>query len=405
MAGGASQMDTFDLKPGHANGGPFKEIQTSAPGLKISEHLPNVAKFGDKMAVIRSMSTKEGDHVRALRLLRTGYPPQGSVNFPQLGALVAKEVADDKTDLPPFVSIGASPTALDLSAACISGSGFLDPRYAPLLVSPGSVDARPPGLEALAKALRLSHATAGVSQEQDTARDELRQLLDRSFSAGRGGTVTAAHQAAHDQTVRLMRSAAARAFDLEEEPVKLRESYGTTKFGQGCLLARRLVERGVPFVEVTLGKVAGAPLGWDTHYDNFKAVRALSAVLDPAWAALLADLKERGLLDSTLVVWMGEFGRSPRISIQGYGELPGRDHHPGAWTTVLTGGGIKGGQVVGKTSKDGTTVEERAVSEADFLATVLQALGIDHSKENPSDVGRPVPLAAPTAKPIKEIVG
>src|SRR5262249_8944168 len=149
--------------------------------------------------------------------------------------------------------------------------------------------------------------------------------------------------------------------------------------------ARRLVERGVPFVEVTLGGVNGAPAGWDTHAQNFDNVKALSQVLDPAWAALMGDLKERGLLSSTLIVWMGEFGRTPKIVTA----RQGRDHWPNSWTTVLAGGGIKGGQVVGKTSKDGTTVEERPVTVPDLLATVCLALGINPEKQNNSNVGRP----------------
>src|SRR5262249_16714542 len=156
------------------------------------------------------------------------------------------------------------------------------------------------------------------------------------------------HRTAYERAVKLMRSAASKAFNLDEEPTKLREAYGKNLFGQGCLLARRLVERGVPFVEVTLGYLNGTPFAWDTHLDNFENVKKLSAILDPAWATLMDDLKARGLLDSTLIVWMGEFGRTPKINQQ-----KGRDHYPSAWSTVLAGGGIKGGQVIGKTSPDG----------------------------------------------------
>ena len=180
----------------------------------------------------------------------------------------------------------------------------------------------------------------------------------------------------------------------------LRDAYGRNLFGQGCLLARRLVERGVPFVEVTLAGVNGSnAFGWDTHNQNFEAVKRLSGVLDPAWGTLMEDLKQRGLLDSTLIVWMGEFGRTPKINNQ-----QGRDHFPGAWSTVLAGGGIKGGQAYGKTSADGNKVETRPTSVGDFLATICQALGIDPLKQNNSNVGRPIRIAEPTAKPIKEIV-
>jgi uncharacterized protein (DUF1501 family) len=195
-----------------------------------------------------------------------------------------------------------------------------------------------------------------------------------------------------------MRSEAAKALDLDDEPAEVREAYGRNRFGQGCLLARRLVERGVPFVEVTLGGVGAA--SWDTHAGNFETVKELSGILDPAWASLMAELKARGLLESTTIVWMGEFGRTPKIN-----DNTGRDHYPNAWTTVLAGGGIRAGQVVGRTSADGTTVEERPVSVADLLATVYTALGIDPMTQNVSNVGRPIRLVDPAAVAIREIVG
>ena len=190
----------------------------------------------------------------------------------------------------------------------------------------------------------------------------------------------------------MLRSTAVEAFNLDVEPGALRDAYGRNPFGQGCLLARRLVERGVPFVEVTLD-------GWDTHQNNFDAVKNLCGVLDPAWAALMSDLKDRGLLDSTLIVWMGEFGRTPKINPQ-----KGRDHFPNAWSTVIAGGGIKGGQAVGKTSKDGTTVEERVTPTVDLLATVCSAVGIDFEKQNMSNVGRPIRIVEKGAKPVTEVL-
>jgi uncharacterized protein (DUF1501 family) len=193
-----------------------------------------------------------------------------------------------------------------------------------------------------------------------------------------------------------MRTSAARAFDLDAEPAQLRDAYGRNRFGQGCLLARRLVERGVPFVEVSLGGNNG--IGWDTHQNNFETVRELSLVLDAGWAALMDDLKQRGLLDSTLIVWMGEFGRTPKIN----GDK-GRDHFPTAWSAVLGGGGIKGGQVVGKTSAGGEAVEQRPVSVPDLLATVCRALGIDPTKANPSNVGRPISIVDRAGKPLEDL--
>ena len=181
----------------------------------------------------------------------------------------------------------------------------------------------------------------------------------------------------------------------------LRDAYGRTPFGQGCLLARRLVERGVPFVEVSLNSAGDNPgIGWDTHQDNFNSVRQLCEVLDPAWATLLDDLSQRGLLESTLVLWMGEFGRTPQIAA----ERMGRDHYPAAWSTVLCGGGIRGGQVIGKTSADGMQVEERKVDTSDLLATVCHALGIDPLAQNISNVGRPIRIVDPEAMPIDELL-
>ena len=193
----------------------------------------------------------------------------------------------------------------------------------------------------------------------------------------------------------MMRSSAAKAFDLDEEPAAVHDAYGRNPFGQGCLLARRLVERGVPFVEVTLSSVDGTNgLGWDTHAQNFDAVEKLSGVLDAGWSTLMTDLRARGLLDSTLIVWMGEFGRTPKIN-----ESAGRDHFPNAWSTVLAGGGIRGGQAIGNTGADGEQIKDRPVLVPDLLATVIKGLGIDPAKQNTVDNGRPIRLVDPKAKP------
>jgi hypothetical protein len=240
---------------------------------------------------------------------------------------------------------------------------------------------------------------AEISAARLDNRIDLLQGLENDFASGRAGVAPQSHQAAYERAVRLMKTSAARAFNLDEEAPSLRDAYGRNLFGQGCLLARRLVERGVPFVEVTLGGFDGNMIGWDTHQQNFDGVRALSEVLDPAWATLMEDLRLRGLLDSTLIVWMGEFGRTPKINPQA-----GRDHFPNAWSTVLAGGGIRGGQVIGRTSADGARVEERPVSVPDLLATVCGALGIDPLKQNQSNVGRPIRIVDKAAKPIQELL-
>ena len=226
----------------------------------------------------------------------------------------------------------------------------------------------------------------------------LQDMEKGDFAESRPGAA-ASHLSAYDKAVRLMRSDAGRAFNLEDEKDATRDAYGRNLFGQGCLLARRLVERGVPFIEVALGGLNGGALGWDTHTNNFDTVKGLSGVLDAAWAALMGDLKDRGLLDTTLIVWMGEFGRTPQINPQ-----QGRDHFPNGWSTVLAGGGVKGGQVVGKTGANGGVVEERPVTVPDFLATVCLALGVDPLKQNESNVGRPIRIVDKSANPIKEVL-
>jgi hypothetical protein len=397
MNGGPSQMDTFDLKPGTTYGGEFKEIQTSAPGLKISEHLPKIAKFGDRMAVIRSMSTKEADHGRATFYLRTGYLQTGSVQFPTLGSLMSKELGSTDAPLPNFVSI--APYRFFNPASY--GSGFLGPQYAPLIVGDGVIPQPNQTQTNYEQSLRVQDLDLPheITSSQAEARVGLLEEMDREFSARRPGVSPQSHATAYQRAIKLMRSEGAKVFNLEEEKESVRDAYGRNLFGQGCLLARRLVERGVPFVEVSL---TGAPgltsFGWDTHNDNFANVKRLSEVLDPAWATLMSDLKDRGLLDSTLIVWMGEFGRTP--TPQGNG----RDHWATAWSTVLAGGGIKGGQAYGKTSDDGMEVTENPVSVPDLLATVAVALGLDPMKQNASNVGRPIRIADPSAKPIKEVV-
>jgi hypothetical protein len=395
MNGGPSQMDTFDLKPGHANGGPYKEIQTSAPGLRISEHLPKIATFGDRMAVVRSMSTKEGEHQRATFLMRTGYMPTGPIQYPSIGSLVAKELGANDAPLPNCVSIAPfrafSPAAF--------GPGFLGPQHAPLIVGDNAQFVQPGQNYEQALKVQDIDLPGGVDRAHADARIDLLQDMEKDFVASHPGVAPLSHQTAYDRAVRLMRTAASKAFNLEEEKAELRDAYGRNLFGQGCLLARRLVERGVPFVEVTLAGVNNNGAGWDTHGQNFEAVKRLSEVLDPAWGTLMADLKDRGLLDSTLIVWMGEFGRTPKINGN-----QGRDHFPNAWSTVLAGGGIQGGQAYGKTSADGSTVEEHPVSVGDFLATVVSALGIDPLKQNMSNVGRPIRIADKGSNPIKEVL-
>ena len=336
MAGGPSQMDTFDLKPGHTNGGPFNTTLTTVPGIKISEHLPKLAQQMHNMGIVRSMSTREGDHSRATYYLRTGYLPQGAIQYPTLGSLIAKELGTNENPLPNFVSIAPY---RNLSPAAF-GAGFLGPQHAPLIVGDGlnGFGNQPDDYE---NALRVDdlESPQGITTAQADARIDILQQLEQDFVSSHPGVAPQSHQTAYHRAVQLMRTDAAAAFNLDEESDSLRDRYGRNLFGQGCLLARRLVERGVPFVEVTLNRVPGSnALGWDTHNQNFPNVQRLSDVLDPGWATLMEDLEARGLLDTTTIVWMGEFGRTPRIN-----NNSGRDHFPAAWSTVVAGGGVAGG--------------------------------------------------------------
>jgi len=398
MSGGPATIDLFDLKPGNANGGPFREISTATPGVRISEHLPRLARNMNDIAIIRSMTTREGDHGRGAYLLRTGYTQQGSIRYPSLGALVSKELVNDTTPLPNFVSVypqinGYGPE--------IFGSGFLGPRYAPLMVGENAaVDVQPnqpnnPNAPLPNTPNIPNLRTEGVSPGQQDARVDLLLDVEREFVDRNPGLPSQSHSMAYQRAVRLMRSEAAAAFNLDDEPNRLREQYGRSQFGQGCLLTRRLVERGVPFVELSLGNINT----WDTHNDNFPRVQRLSEVLDAGWATLMEDLRDRGLLETTMIVWMGEFGRTPRINPQ-----RGRDHWPNSFCTVLAGGGIQGGQAYGQTSADGMAVTSAPTDVRSFISTIWRGLGVDHNRLNTSNIGRPIRLADAGGNPITDIV-
>ena len=387
MSGGPSQMDTFDLKPGHANGGTFKETQTAVPGIKISEHLPGVASQMKDLAIVRSLTTKEGEHGLATQLMMTGYQPQqAAVRYPSIGSLLSKELGREDTDLPNFVSL--SPTRM-------GDAGFLGPDYSPLTVSGASND---PNARANLSLEDLAPPRGRGEKSVQNQFDILR-FMQKDFAEKNSSDAVKAHKASYAKAMRMVETQARKAFELETEKAELRDAYGRNRFGQGCLLARRLVERGVAFVEVTLSNIPGGVNGWDTHSDNFTQVKALSGILDPAWTSLMKDLRERGLLDSTLIIWMGEFGRTPTIT-----PASGRDHFPTAWSMVMGGAGVKGGQVIGKTSPGGDKVVDRPVSVAELYATFCASLGIDPKKENISPEGRPIPLVDRGAVPIKELI-
>jgi uncharacterized protein DUF1501 len=402
MAGGPSQTDTWDMKPGHENGGEFKEIATKVPGVRFSEHMPKLAQHADKLAIIRSLETKEGDHERGAYLMRTGRKPMSVIDYPSVAAALAKHMASADEALPPYVTIAPS-RGLGRGGY---GPGFLGPKFAPLVVEGGNQMA---GGKAAAGAgfaeltVDAIKPPQGITKDQSGRRLEMWKVLEDGFLAQHASASPQAHRTVYDNALRMIHSDAASAFDLSKEPAKVRESYGKGVFGQGCLLARRLVESGVPFVEVSLSSSVNGGAGWDTHANNFETVKALSAELDAGWASLLSDLSERGLLERTTIVWMGEFGRTPRINGQA-----GRDHFPKAWSCVLAGGGIAGGQAYGRTSKDGMTIEENPVGVTDVLATLCSALGVPPDTENTSNTGRPIKIIegekGRSVDPIKQLL-
>ncbi|HEY4259713.1 MAG TPA: DUF1501 domain-containing protein [Schlesneria sp.] len=379
LNGGPATIDLWDLKPQHENGGPFREIETSVSGMRISEHLPTLATMASDFSIIRSMATREGDHSRARVLSVTGYTPQGAIKFPAIGSLVAHQF-NVANDIPSFVHVGGQPP--------ISGGGFLGPQFAPFVVGGGN---RRPGTQVAGTAVLKVEDLSSDSTSLQAQRLQLQTEL-QAVSRLPASPVVEALESARESALRLMNPKAAAAFNLDEEDRSLRDSYGTGSFGQGCLLARRLVERGVSCIEVSLD-------GWDTHAGNFERVKELSQQLDRGTGALLKDLRDRGLLQDTLIVCQGEFGRTPRINGQA-----GRDHWPSTWAMMLAGAGIRGGQVVGSTSADGTKLESKPTRTADLMATIFRGIGLDPRKQNMSNVGRPIRLADPSGEPVEELL-
>ncbi len=354
MEGGPSQLDTFDPKPGRPTGGPFKAIETNVKGIRISEHLPRLAKQMKRMALVRSLTSKEGNHERARHLMHTGYPPQGGVDHPAFGSVVA--LTRDSRTLPGYVAIGGPG----------EDAGFLDASYSPF-----------PVLDPTKPTRNLGYA-GGVDPGRFDMRLGLWRTLQGDFATDHPGVLVSGQRSVGEQAVALMRSPSVVAFDVSSEPEALKKAYGDSPFGSGCLMARRLVAAGIPFVEVLLK-------GWDTHDNNFPRVTDLSVTLDQAMSALLDDLAKTGLLDTTLVLWMGDFGRTPVINERG-----GRDHFPTASNIVLAGGGVKGGQVIGSTNENGDEIVSRPVSVPDLYRSVAWAMQVDADKTRFAPSGRPV---------------
>jgi uncharacterized protein (DUF1501 family) len=365
MNGGPSQFETFDPKPGAPTGGPTKSISTAVSGLKIAEHWPKVAAAMQDIALIRSMNNKEGAHPRAVYQLHTGYAPSGAVKYPSLGSVVAERLGQPESELPQFVSVGAGGGLANVS------SGYLGMKYAPFAVANASQ--MPANTE----------LPPGVTGDRLNRRMGLLKDLEQDFAEAGAAARVRDHQALQGNATQMILSPRLKAFDLNQEKESVRDRYGRSPFGQGCLLARRLVEHGVTFIEV-------GSTGWDTHQDNFERTKTLAGPTDQGFAALVGDLKERGLLEKTLVVWMGEFGRTPRVNPN-----TGRDHYPRAWTVALAGGGVQGGRVIGATTSDGSSIASRPVSVPDLFCTFCQVLNINPRKE----------YIGPNERPIKIVDG
>lgn len=370
LQGGPSHIDTFDPKPGVDTGGPFKAIPTSVDGIRISEHLPRLAKQMKHLNLIRSMTSKEGSHDRARHLLEAGYSPAGPVRFPGFGAIVAHERTPKDFALPSYISIGG--TTL--------GGGYLGARYSPFVIRQPD---RP-----IANLERL----AGVDAERFKRRKALLEGQEQEFARGRDNKLIAGHRETYDRSHAFMSSAHRKAFDLKSEPEKVRAAYGESRFGQSCLLARRLVEVGVPYVTVTLG-------GWDTHRENFPKVQSNSEILDQGLGTLVAELVDRGLLESTMILCNGEFGRTPRINPNA-----GRDHWPKAFSALVGGGGLATGQLIGKTDAKGGLVAADGVRPRDLFATLARRLGLDRNKVFYSDIGRPFRIVEKEANEVKGLL-
>ncbi len=367
MQGGPSQFETFDPKPGTENGGQTAALRTAVSGIQIANGWDQTAKVMNDVALIRSMTNKEGQHQRATYQLHTGYLPTGSVRHPSLGANLAKQLADLTRDLPAVVSVGQT-----------VGSGFLGVDYEPFVVdNPGQ----------LPRNIQTPVATPRYSR-----RLGLLDKLEDDF-AGRGGQIVVGnHRRLYQKASKMVLSSSVSAFDINQESESVRAKYGDSDFGRGCLLARRLVEAGVTFVEVQ-------SRGWDTHDDVFNRVSKLASDVDPGMAALVSDLKERGRLDRTLIVWMGEFGRTPKINPR-----TGRDHWPRVFNAVIAGGGIRGGQVIGASSADGTSVQDRPVTIPDLFCSVCKSLHVNPRIESISPLGRPLKIVD-GGKPVDELFG
>ncbi|MCC9606200.1 DUF1501 domain-containing protein [Blastopirellula sp. JC733] len=373
LAGGASQLETWDPKPGRSTGGPFAAIPTSVPGIHISELMPKMARRMEDTAIIRSLNTKDGSHGGGARMMHLGRRDEAAVKYPDLGAVLARELGSADSRVPDNVSFY---TATEGRGSAVGQAGFLGARYLPMSLTTNS---KPDNLARLDSISDLDHQQ----------RHELRELLSNRFIEYRDSSSLRSHNEAYSRVRGLMSSD--KLFDVSEEPQSIRDLYGPSLFAEQCLIARRLVEAGTPFVKVSRA-------WWDSHGQNFETHLELVSELDHVMSTLLDDLKQRGLLENTMVITLSEFGRTPKINAS-----LGRDHFASAWSCSLSGCGINGGTVYGATDEDGQTVKDGEVDAGDLFATIYQALGIDPHTEY--HVGsRPIPLVHEKASVVTDVL-
>ncbi len=373
LAGGASQLETWDPKPGASTGGPFRAISTDVPGIHISELMPEMAKRMKNTCLIRGLNTRNGDHGSGAKLMMRGRKDEASLKFPDLGAVVAREMGRADSKVPDYVTFY---TQTEGRSFAPGDSGFLGARFAPMELTTNNFP-------------EFVRKLDGINDLDHVQRAELRDLLGKQFMKGRQSEVMGSHNEAYERVRGIM--ASEKLFDISQEPMKVREKYGHTQFGEQALIARRLVEAGVPFVRV-------ARAWWDSHGQNFETHQEMVPELDHVMATLIDDLKDRGLLEDVMIITLAEFGRTPGIN-----SSLGRDHFASAWSSSITGCGIKGGSVYGKTDALGNKVIAEEVNAGSLFATIYSALGIKHDKDY--HVGsRPVPLVEPGIEPIEAVL-
>ena len=369
MAGGMSQMDTFDTKPGSDNQGPVKSIGTGVEGLSVSEFLPLMAMQMEDVAVIRSMTSTQGAHEQGRYFMHTSYAPQGAIAHPGIGSWILALQGRENLNLPGAVRMGGND----------GGPGFLGTQFAPVPIGDPE------------KGLQNTKPYGGISAETIDDRLYLSEMLDTEFHKQYPMEKVQSYETVYREALNMMTSSDLETFNIKKESEDSRERYGRSRFGNGCLLARRLVENGVRFAQINLG-------GWDTHNNNFTNVQTLAMELDRAFSGLLEDLRERNMLKDTLVVLSTEFGRTPKIN-----QNDGRDHYPKAFTCLLAGAGVKGGTTYGKTNANGTGVEENPVTIPDFNATIAKIVGLPIKQEITAPNGRPFTVAN-DGNPIEDLL-